>query len=493
MNVATEIVEALPPISRPKYIPKKRKKPRKTIPGPPRKKWTGRGNKIIDVLVAPTTGNCSSGTDVATFRKTEKQQKATALLRNVDKTFCLLDGGSRSGKTFILVYAVFVRAFLYPGSRHCILRLRYNHARTSLCMDTIPKVLKLCFPDMVNAIEENKSDSYYVLPNGSQVWIGGLDDKKRVEKILGNEYGTLYFNECSQLSYESMEMALTRLAQRCPGMRLKAYFDCNPPSIKHWTYLQWYLGLNPETMLPLAAPAAYGVVKMNPVDNVANIGETYIEGILGNLSGLKRQRFLEGAYATGSEGALFCQDDINRYRYTWDNVPDFTCCAVGVDPAAKGKTTSDETGIVGGGSCIIDDEVHYFVTHDSSLRGSPKKWATAAVDMYDDMNADKVIGETNNGGDMVEATLRTIDPEISYLGVHASRGKAIRAEPVASLSAQGRLHFVESLPELENECCSWEPDESEWSPNHMDAFVWMVTYLMSKNKRKRPAVRQLAE
>jgi phage terminase large subunit-like protein len=112
--------------------------------------------------------------------------------------------------------------------------------------------------------------------------------------------------------------------------------------------------------------------------------------------------------------------------------------------------------------------------------------------MYDEMNADKIIGETNNGGDMVESTLRTIDSEISYMGVHASRGKAIRAEPVASLSAQGRLHFVESLPELENECCSWEPDESDWSPNHMDAFVWMITYLMGKNKRKRPGVRTVS-
>jgi hypothetical protein len=489
MNVVSEISEALPPI---KYVPVKRKKTRKRkrIPGePPRKKNRGRGDKITDILVVGDGDG--KGGDIQQFRKTDKQREATRLLSNKGKTFCMLDGGSRSGKTFILIYATFVRALRFPGSRHCILRLRYNHARTSLCMDTIPKVLKLCFPDIVNQIDENKSDSYYILPNGSQVWIGGLDDKKRVEKILGNEYGTIYFNECSQLAYESMEMALTRLAQKVDGMQLKAYYDCNPPSIKHWTYLQWYQNLNPETMLPLGAPDAYGVVKMNPVDNVANIGETYIDGILGNLSGLKRKRFLEGAYATGSEGALFRQTDINKNRILYEDVPDYSVCAVGVDPAAKGKFTSDETGIIGGGSAIIDDVVHYYVEMDSTLRGMPKKWAEASVQMYDDLNADKIIGETNNGGDMVESTLRTIDPEISYLGVHASRGKAIRAEPVASLSAQGRLHFVESLPDLENECCSWEPDESEWSPNRMDAMVWMVTYLMSKNKRKRPGMRGL--
>lgn len=471
--------------------PKRRKK----VPyvGPERKKIRGRGNRELDILVISDRDTGSKNGDVATWRKTEKQSEATALLRKKGKLFCMLDGGSRSGKTFILVYAVFVRALRYPGSRHCILRLRYNHARTSLCMDTIPKVLRKCFPDIVDSIEENKSDSYYILPNGSQIWIGGLDDKKRVEKILGNEYSTLYFNECSQLSHESMEIALTRLAQRVDGLDLKAYFDCNPPSVKHWTYLMWYKGLNPETMLPLANPEAYGVVKMNPTDNVANIGKDYIKGILGNLSGLKRKRFLEGEYSTGSDGALFRQDDINKYRVTTADCPDFEVCAVGVDPAAKGKSTSDETGIVGGGSATIDGEVHYYVKIDRSLRGSPRQWATAAVDTYEELEADKIIGETNNGGDMVESTIKTIEPDISYLGVHASRGKAIRAEPVASLCAQGRLHFVEGHPELENECTSWEPDESKWSPNHMDAMVWMVTYLMSKNKRKRPSIRNVGE
>jgi len=423
------------------------------------------------------------------WKKTSIQKEATRLFADPKKTFCLLDGGSRSGKTFITIYAVFVRAMRYPNSRHCIMRLRYNHARTSLCMDTIPKVIRTCFPDLVDAIEENKSDSYYILPNGSQVWIAGLDDKKRVEKILGNEYGTLYFNECSQLSYESQEIALTRLAQRIDGMKLKVFYDCNPPSIKHWTYLQWYLHLNPETMLPLSNREAYGVLKMNPTDNVANIGEEYLTNILGNLSGLKKKRFLEGLYSTGSEGALFSQDDINKNRITWADCPDFTFCAVGVDPAAKGKSTSDETGIVGGGTAIIDDVVHYYVCADASLRAKPLQWGRTAVNMYEELKADKIIGETNNGGDMVESNIRTVSPDVSYIGVHATRGKAIRAEPVASLCAQGRLHFVESLPELENECCSWEPDESDWSPNHLDAMVWMIFWLMSKNKRRRPQIR----
>lgn len=463
------------------------KTPKKRTPYKGKKNTKGRGKKELDIVVIPDSGEKKS--ELTTWRKTKRQKEATDLLSAKEKTFCMLDGGSRSGKTFILVYAVFVRALRFPNSRHLICRLRYNHARTSLCMDTIPKVLRVCFPGIIDTIDENKSDSYYILPNGSQIWIGGLDDKKRVEKILGNEYGTVYFNECSQLSYPSMEIALTRLAQKVDGMALKAYYDCNPPSIKHWTFLQWYKGLNPETMLPLANAESYGVVKMNPVDNVANIGDQYIDSILNNLSGLKRRRFLEGKYSTGSDGALFSQDDINKYRVTADQCPDFTFCAVGVDPAAKGKTTSDETGIVGGGSCIIDDVVHYYVCSDSSLRGKPLQWGRASVEMYEELQADKIIGETNNGGDMVESTIKTVDPEVSYLGVHASRGKAIRAEPVASLCAQGRLHFVEGLPELENECCSWEPDESDWSPNHLDAFVWMITWLMSKNKRRRPQIR----
>jgi len=201
------------------------------------------------LVKAQDTTSSRHGTDSnkTTWNKTPKQRKAIQLMGKPAVRFFLIDGGSRSGKTFILIYAIFVRALKYANSRHCILRLRYNHAKTSLCRDTIPKVIRVCFPNLIDKIKENKSESFYTLPNGSEIWIGGLDDKARVEKILGNEYGTIYYNECSQIGFDEQEIALTRLAQKIDGMKLMALYDANPPSIKHWTYLQWYEHKDPET------------------------------------------------------------------------------------------------------------------------------------------------------------------------------------------------------------------------------------------------------
>jgi len=166
---------------------------------------------------------------------TPKQREANRLLASAARNI-MLRGGSRSGKTFILCRAIVQRAINAPASRHVIFRFRFNHAKTSVWADTLPKVLKLCFPQL--RVRFDKTDFYVELPNGSQIWIAGLDDKERVEKILGQEYATLYFNESSQIPWGSVETAMSRLAQKCelaPEIRtktgreylaLKAYFDC---------------------------------------------------------------------------------------------------------------------------------------------------------------------------------------------------------------------------------------------------------------------------
>lgn len=119
---------------------------------------------------------------MAAIQLTEKQRQANRLLAGPARNI-MLRGGSRSGKTFVLVRAIIQRAINAPGSRHVIFRFRFNHAKTSVWSDTLPKVLKLCFPSL--RVRFDKTDFYVELPNGSQVWIAGLDDKERVEKILG--------------------------------------------------------------------------------------------------------------------------------------------------------------------------------------------------------------------------------------------------------------------------------------------------------------------
>lgn len=189
------------------------------------------------------------------------------------------------------------------------------------------------------------------------------------------------------------------------------------------------------------------------------------------------------------EGALWSTEMIERSRITLDELPrKFDRIVVGVDPGAKETENSDETGIIVVGYTRqytpphqhLDARSHGFVLADYSVRGKPEKWAKAVLQAYDDYGANLVVVEINNGGDMISHTLRTYRDTLPIKTEHASRGKAQRAEPVASLSEQGRLHMVGHHPKLEDQMTTYDvmdPDPS-WSPDHMDAMVWAVTNLM---------------
>src|SRR5260221_729289 len=143
--------------------------------------------------------------------------------------------------------------------------LRRLAARSSIWLDTLPKVARSCYPGL--PLKDHRQDGYLSLPNDSQIWVGGLDDKDRTEKILGQEFISLYFNECSQIPYGSVQIALTRLAQSIPGLRQRAYYDLNPVGKGHWTHRLFVQGVDPETRQPLAQPTDYRHRFLNPLDN----------------------------------------------------------------------------------------------------------------------------------------------------------------------------------------------------------------------------------
>jgi hypothetical protein len=236
------------------------------------------------------------------FIKTSDQSHATDLLTS-SALHTMLYGGSRSGKTFLLVYAIFLRALKEKNSRHIILRFRFAHAKASLIYGTIPDVFRLCFAAMGETDNYlNKQDWCYRLPNGSEVWVGGLDDKERTEKILGNEYSTIYFNECSQIPYSSVLKARTRLAQK-NGLSKKFYYDENPPSRGHWTFKEFIEHLDPVAVKPLPADD-YVSMLMNPAGNRQNLDPIYIK-ILENLPEAERNRFLLGLFGDAVSGVVF--------------------------------------------------------------------------------------------------------------------------------------------------------------------------------------------
>jgi len=172
------------------------------------------------------------GTSVI-FKPTSVQKNALALLKGGAKHI-LLFGGSRSGKTTVIVMAIIFRALMYAGSRHLICRYRAKDARSSVLRETL-------FPWLDNTVGKNgytylTHESVVTLFNKSEIWIGGLGDKEQADKILGHEYNTIYFNEISQLSYITVTTAYSRLAMKVQGCRNLFFYDCNPGSPLHWAY-----------------------------------------------------------------------------------------------------------------------------------------------------------------------------------------------------------------------------------------------------------------
>ena len=401
------------------------------------------------------------------FIPTPDQKQALSLLGGAARQ-TLLFGGSRSGKTFILIYAVLVRALREPGSRHIILRFRANAVRQSVRLDTFPKVLRLAFPGV--RFEENRADGFVRFSNGSEIWFGGLDTEERVDKILGREFATIYFNECSEIAYNTVTTALTRLAQRT-NLTNRAYFDCNPSGKSHWSYRLFLEKVDPMTLAPLAAPDQYAAMLMNPAGNAANLPAGYLEETLANLPELQRKRFMLGEFLDDLEGALWNAKLLAGCRA--DNLPVMERIVIGVDPAVTSGQNSDTTGIIAAGRGT--DGVIY-ILQDASIRAKPPVWGRRVVDLYHELRADRVVGEVNNGGDLVEELLRSFDDTLPFRAVRASRGKTARAEPVAALYEQQKVRHHGIFPELEEEMCSFQPG-SPFSPDRMDAMVWAVTEL----------------
>jgi phage terminase large subunit-like protein len=178
------------------------------------------------------------------------------------------------------------------------------------------------------------------------------------------------------------------------------------------------------------------------------------------------------------EGALWTRAMIDAARVT--EVPAMRRVVVGVDPAVTASESSDETGIV---VCGLGVDGHGYVLDDRSTKGSPMQWAKQVAAAYGRNKADAVVAEVNQGGDMVETTIRTVDARIRVIKVNASRAKRTRAEPVVSLYEQGRVHHVGVLAALEDQMCTWDPAGKSDSPDRMDGLVHGLTELMIQPQR----------
>lgn len=418
-----------------------------------------------------------------TFKLTEKQAGLLDLLKS-PASHCLLYGGSRSGKTFLLCYAIATRALRADGSRHGIFRKTNVAVKQSIGKDTFPKVMELAYPEA--SYRWLEQDGYFRFANGSEVWCAGLDDKERIDKVLGREFATIYENEASEISYDAHTTLMTRLAQRVPvtvggsdHLPLKCYIDLNPTTQSHWTHKLFVQGIEPlEKRAVKREDYVYAVV--NPNDNAENLDHAYIEG-LKLLPKAKRDRFFLGEYSGDSADALWTRqmiDNARLYVVQEADLPDFRRVVVAIDPAISSETGSNETGII---VAATDDKGQGYVLADGSGIYKPHEWARVALTLYHNYKADRIVAEANQGGEMVEATIHAQNPHAPVDLVKATRGKYIRAEPIAALYARGRVRHVGEFPELEDSMCSFTADFDRkaegYSPDRLDALVWAMTDL----------------
>jgi len=198
-----------------------------------------------------------------------------------------------------------------------------------------------------------------------------------------------------------------------------------------------------------------------------HISRKALEEITSDMSALAYRQEIEAEDIDESPGALWTRKIIEDYRST--SYPVLDRIVIGVDPSTT--ATGDEAGIIAAGKAGS----HYYVLSDHSIQGSPDVWARKVVGAYQQLEANLIVAEKNQGGEMVTLTIKTVDNSVPVRLVHASRGKQTRAEPISALYEQGKVHHVGTFSTLEDELCLWMPGDK--SPNRLDALVWAMTEL----------------
>jgi hypothetical protein len=348
----------------------------------------------------------------------------------------------------------------------------------------------------------NEAKKTWTFPSGAKVVFSHMQHESDVTAHLSMEYQYIAFDEASTFTEKQYKFLISR-CRSSTGIPTRVRWGSNPPDdSEHWLIKRF--GPWIDTRATYVGPRARdGEILHVTVDDEGQeryvpkgtrdaFSRAFFQARLTDNPTLMRndpgyalrirqmgqeaiQQFLHGNwFVSRVEGALWTKEDFDATRAI-KPPEDLVQIVVAVDPAVTDTAASDEHGIMVGGRCMSG---HVWVWEDNSLRGSPEKWGRAAIDSYRRHTANVIVGEVNNGGDLVKANIANLDPSVPFQEVRASRGKAKRAEPVVTLMRRGMVHIVGALPQLESECKRWVPGVSTWSPNRMDAFVWLVNYLV---------------
>lgn len=346
----------------------------------------------------------------------------------------------------------------YPGSRIAVVAETFSDGR-DVCIEGESGLLS-CLPRS-SVATWNRSLGELVLENGTRYKIYSGD---KPDQLRGPQHHRAWCDELAKYRYARETWQQLALGLRL-GDRPQAIITTTPRPLS----LLKEIRDRPSTH----------VTTGSTFDNAANLSESFLEEVEGQYANTRigRQE-LYAEILDDVPGALWTRAMIEETRLAV--APELQRVVVAIDPAVTSGEDSDETGLVIAGKGF---DGRAYVLSDRTCRVSPDAWARRAVEAYHEYRADRIIAEVNQGGDMVERVVRTVDPHVSYRKIHASRGKRVRAEPIAALYEQGRVSHVGGMPELEDQMCAFVPEGMDTSPDRVDALVWALTELMLENRR----------
>lgn len=358
-------------------------------------------------------------------------------------------GKTRSGAEWIAEQAV-----IHPGTEWAIVAPTWRDCR-KVCVEGSSGLLRAFRTGEMEGY--NASDLQIRLTNGSKIY-GYSGDK--IDRLRGSNLSGAWVDELAAMPHARALWDEALMPALRIGDRPRVFVTTTPRPVP---LLRDLLAREDGSVI---------VVRGSTWSNAANLSKAALAELQARYLGtrLGRQE-LEGELIEDVDGALWNRLLIEETRVL--TAPDLVRVVVGVDPAVTSGEHADHTGIVVAGRAR-DGQI--YVLADYSMRGSPRACMSRAVKAYQTHRADRIIGEVNNGGDYIEGVLRTVDENVPYATVRATRGKYVRAEPVSAMFEQRRAHIVGVMPELEDEMCSFVPDSGD-SPDRLDAAVWAATEL----------------
>lgn len=437
---------------------------------------------MVDVAVMPAwVSEASDESAALTFSKSDNNRyQATARLwretardkqlppalnhpieaeRRDDWFIWFIGSGRGFGKTWTGANWVIEKAAENPGCIIALLGQTADDVRKTMIEINPSSIMKQSPPEFMPKYEPSKRQLTW--PNGTVAVIYYGDEP---EQLRGPQPHFVWIDELAKFKYPQQMWDMLEFGMRS-GDQPQVLITTTPrpiPVIKS-------LITDPDTVY----------VTGSTYENEANLSARFITRIKKKYEGtrLGRQE-LKGEILDDAPGALWNREWLDDpYRVT--KHPDLVRIVVSIDPAPTSGEDSNQTGLTVEGLGI---DKHGYLLHSEALRDLPTVWAKQAVALYHLFKADCIIGEANNGGDMIESLIRAIDPNVNYKKVHASRGKVSRAEPIAALYEQHRVHHVGNHAELEDQYCQWE--QGMESPDLLDSAVWGFTDLMLDDEQE---------